>query len=426
MEAVPSREFRAPDYVKIVLFGSALAMFWTALHTIILPLRVLDHVAEGEKNTYLGILIFAGLMVAMLVQPLAGTLSDRSRWGWGRRRPFILAGGVLAILLLPGMGLAWTFVALLASYCLLQLVCNLAQGPFQAFIPDLVAPQKRGLASGVKGLVETLTTIAFFPLIAYYLIKPYSVSGEMLWLWLTLAALGAAILGGTAATVLTVKEEPCRRPAPGHLLPALLNTFRIDIKRNPGFLWFLGSRLLILMATGTIQTFAYYFLRDYVKVANPVDLAAQLVATVAISLLITVYPLGRLSDRIGRKPVILVSGLGATLAVGLMFFASSPSYMLFSAALLGLFLGGFMSSNWALATDLVPPGEEARYLGLTNLATAGAGALARLIGPAIDFFNRLQAELGYQVMLAVCMAYLVAGSLLVLKVKGRVREAELA
>jgi MFS family permease len=80
-------------------------------------------------------------------------------------------------------------------------------------------------------------------------------------------------------------------------------------------------------------------------------------------------------------------------------------------------LAAFSSTNWALATDLVPKGEEARYLGLANMATAGGGALARLIGPVMDFANNRVANLGYSVMLLACTAYLVAGALILLKVK---------
>ena len=78
-----------------------------------------------------------------------------------------------------------------------------------------------------------------------------------------------------------------------------------------------------------------------------------------------------------------------------------------------------MSTNWALATDLVAKDEEARYLGLTNLATAGGAALARLIGPVIDFFNASSPGLGYSVMLLACFIYLLVGSLLVMKIKKR-------
>ena len=78
-----------------------------------------------------------------------------------------------------------------------------------------------------------------------------------------------------------------------------------------------------------------------------------------------------------------------------------------------------MSSQWALATDLVAKGEEARYLGLVNMSSAGAGASSRLIGPVIDFFNTHSPNLGYQVMLLVCFICFVLGSLLLVKIKGR-------
>ena len=78
-----------------------------------------------------------------------------------------------------------------------------------------------------------------------------------------------------------------------------------------------------------------------------------------------------------------------------------------------------MSSQWALATDLVARGEEARYLGLVNMSVAGAGAASRLIGPVIDFFNSFSTNLGYSVMLLVCFICFVVGSLLLVKVKAQ-------
>jgi Na+-transporting NADH:ubiquinone oxidoreductase subunit NqrD len=59
---------------------------------------------------------------------------------------------------------------------------------------------------------------------------------------------------------------------------------------------------------------------------------------------------------------------------------------------------------------------------LTNLAMCAGSALARLIGPVIDFFNGLSHNLGYSVMLLACFVFFVVGSLLILKIKG-VRDA---
>ena len=89
---------------------------------------------------------------------------------------------------------------------------------------------------------------------------------------------------------------------------------------------------------------------------------------------------------------------------------------MFSGALIGMANGALLSGSWALATDLAVNGEEAKYLGLTNLAMAGGSALARLIGPVIDLFNGISQGLGYQVMLLICFVSLI-GTLIIVKVK---------
>jgi len=412
--------FRRIDYIKITIFGFALAALWSSLHSIVLPLRLLDFVAESEKNTYLGILTFAGLILAMFVQPIAGAISDRSGFRWGRRRPYILLGMAIAILLLPGIGVFGTYAAVFIIYCLLQVSANIAQGPYQAFIPDLVPEGKRGLASGVKSLLEILGGITLVRLIGYFM-GQYSTGEGSFWLWLVLGALALVLFGATAATVLTVKEQPGSGGPKLSLLPALYQSFKVNVKTNSDFILFLISRLLIFMALATLQTFTLYYLRDVVGITNPAAATADLLIAVGIGMILIVFPAGRLSDKIGRRPVVVSSGFLGALGILILFFSPGYGYIIFGGAIIGIAAGAFMSSNWALATDLVARGEEARYLGLTNMATAGGAALARLIGPVIDFFNNYAPGLGYQVMLGACFSYFVAGSLLLIKIKVRRR-----
>jgi len=411
-------KFSSVDYIKISIFGFALAALWGSLHTIVMPLRLLDFVAEPEKNTYLGLLTFAGLILAIVVQPIAGAISDRSGFQWGRRRPYILIGATATMLFLPGIGLAGSYIAIFFIYCLLQVSTNIAQGPYQAFIPDLVPEGRRGSASGVKTLLEIVGGVALLYPIAFFMDRYFAGQGAS-WLWLALGALAIVLLGVVITTLLTVKE----RPGTGSqlpLLPTLYKSFRINVRANRDFVWFLISRLLVLMAFTTLQTFALYFLRDVVGVANPASATAQFSIVAVVGMLAVVYPAGRLSDRIGRRPVVVASGLLGALGIALIFlFQHSHILIIFCGGLVGISFGAFMSSNWALATDLVGKGEEARYLGLTNLATAGGAALARLIGPVIDFFNAYSPRLGYSVMLGACFIYFLIGSLLLMKIKGR-------
>ncbi|MFC1913012.1 MFS transporter [Chloroflexota bacterium] len=408
--------FGPADYIKITVLGFALTALWQSLHTIILPLRLLDFVAESQKNTYLGLLAFTGLVLAMAVQPIAGAISDRSGFRWGKRRPYILIGMILAMLFLPGIGFSGSYAAIFIVYCLLQISSNAAQGPYQAFIPDLVPTGRRGLASGVKTLLEILGGVALIYPLALFMDR-YAAGDGGYWLWLVLGALAVVLLGGMLATVLMVKEPAGVAGPRLPLLSNLYKSFHIDVKVNHDFIWFLVSRLLVFMAFATLQAFTLYFLRDVVGIASPAEATAEFSIVAVVGMLAAVYPAGYLSDRVGRRPVLVASGLFSALGILLVFlFKDNFTVIVICGGLIGLSSGAFMSTNWALATDLVAKGEEARYLGLTNLATAGGAALARLVGPVIDFFNAHSANLGYSVMLLICFVYFVAGALLLLKV----------
>jgi MFS family permease len=221
------------------------------------------------------------------------------------------------------------------------------------------------------------------------------------------------------ATIVWIKEKPSFIPVEKKSLGAsAFGVFRIDLKHHRSFVWFLASRLLVFAAFTTIQQFALYFFKDVVGVADPAAASFRFLLVSVIGMLIAAYPSGWLSDRIGRKPIAFSAALLGALAIMLiLFLPKQVNMLLFPAALLGVALAAFSSTNWALATDLVNRGEEARYLGLANMATAGGGALARLIGPVMDFANNRVANSGYSVMLLACTVYLIAGALILLKVK---------
>ena len=410
--------FRRRDYVKITVFGFALTALWQSLHSIILPLRLLDFVPEAQKNTYLGWLTFGGLLLALAVQPIAGAISDRSGFKWGRRRPYILIGSIIALLIIPGIGLAGSFAAIFAVYCLLQIATNTAQGPYQAFIPEFVPENKHGVASGVKALLEVVGGVILVYLASIFMDR-YSAGEGNRWLWLVLGILAAVLLTAMLATVILVKEAPVSlksRRIP--FTKEFYHTIR-EALSNHDIVWFLVSRLLVFMAFTTIQQFALYFLRDVIGVANPAESTARFSIFAVAGVLLVVWPSGYLSDRIGRKPISITAGLLGALGIGIIALTKEYSAILGAAVIIGIALGAFNSANWALATDLVAKGEEARYLGIANMATTGGAALARAIGPVIDFFNNRSPLLGYNVMLLACMAYFVIGAALVFKIKRR-------
>ena len=91
-----------------------------------------------------------------------------------------------------------------------------------------------------------------------------------------------------------------------------------------------------------------------------------------------------------------------------MLAATDVVWLYGAGSLIGAGMGLFLTSNWALANRMAPAEHAGRHLGLTNIATAGAAALARLEGPVVDSLNGVQpgAWWGYEAIFvfgAVCI-----------------------
>ena len=400
-------------YLKITILGLGLTALSQSLHGIILPLRVLDFVGEAEKNTALGALTFTGLVLAMLSQPIASAFSDSTTSRWGRRKPYILFGGLAVLVLLPGIGLAGSYAFLFVAYCLIQLAANTAQGPYQGYLPELVPLDHRGRASSLKSLMEILGGVVGVIIIGH-LMSGYSGESNA-GLWSSILVLTLVIGVILLYLWLSLRERPTIF-APKPFRNPLLS-YRFSLRDNPGFGWLLGSRLFIFMGAATIQTFALFYLRDVLGVDDPAGSTAAFLVTAVAGMSLAIFPAGFLADRYGKGSLSMAASLLGALGVSFLLMWPSTATVMVAAGMVGFAVGTFGVTNWAMATELVVKGEEARYLAIANMATAGGAALSRLIGPVIDHFNRVELNLGYQVMLGACVVYFIVGGLLLMKVK---------
>lgn len=395
-------------YTALSAYALANSLLWNSVHPLLLPIIVLGLAGEELKNSVLGGITFVGLIVAMVAQPLWGALSDNARTRWGRRRPFIVAGALGTALLLAALGQAGTLGALFALYVALQLVFNSSLAAYQGLIPDLVPPHRRGVASGAKNFAEVLGLIIAALAISSLVTETSLLPGFV--------AIIAVFALGTAITCLAIREPAAAGAPPAPAVESLRGAFRVSPRRHADFFWMLAGRLLFVVAMTSIQAFSLFYIRDVLRPADALSLWRDLTASIGLAILLVTYPAGLLADRIGRRPVILAAGACAGAGALLMMGATESTGVLVFGTLVGLGIGLFLSANWALATDLIPPGEGARFMGLTNLATAGGAALARLNGPVIDLLNDLTPLLGYRaLLLGVGVSFLV-GALLVLKV----------
>lgn len=385
------------ELISLNSYWVGLSFMWNSLHVLILPAILLGFVPDERKNTVLGLLTFTGLVVAMLIQPLSGALSDRWNSRFGRRRPLIALGTGLDLIFLAVLAFAGGLPLLAIGYIGLQFTSNLAHGPAQGLMHDRVPIAQMGVASGIKNLFD-MAGLVISSLLVGRLLTARNVP-------LAFGSVAAVLVLGSLLTLFGVWEKPTM------LEDEIENRKPFDfafgaLKERPIFRRLILSRLLFLTGVYGVQTFAQYYIRDTLAVPDPVKLTGDLLATIVLALIGFSLVAGYLSDRLGRKPLHIAAATLVAAGNVMMMFAETPTAILIFGSLIGAGIGLFLSANWALANDHAPAGEAGKFLGLTNVATAGAGALSRLAGPGIDAINALQpgAYHGYDGLFIVAAA----------------------
>ena len=420
----PMERGRGPrllDYVDISIYSFGLRGFTFALSAIIVPVLLLDIVPADRKNTYLGLATFSALMISVVAIPAMGAVSDRVRLPYGRRIPYIVLGTVLACVLLPALAITSNYVLFVFILVAITIGVSVAQGPYQAFIPDKTPEASRGMASGTKTVSEILGIAVIAGLVGYVAGR-YNQDLQMgfHWIW---AALGVSVflyLATMVITMLTVVEAPASKTKPvvAAASPSLPPE---DDPRNrllpPGFSWYLLSRFLFLGATGVIETFGLFYLQDVIEVESPAEAAGLLSVIFGLAALLGALAAARTSDRIGYRPLIASAGLMGAAGIGLLLTADTLLEVIAGGLIIGVGAGVFFSADWALATALVSPGRAAEHLGLTSIATAGGAAAARLLGFGVDALNTGAGDRGYEGILLISGIAFLLGGLLVFTVR---------
>ncbi len=360
-----------------------LSFMWNSLHVTILPAILLKYIPETQKNTWLGLLTFFGLIIALVVQPISGAITDRWHSKIGKRRPFMFLGSAGDLVFLLIMGFIGGLPALFIGYIGLQFTSNIAHGPAQGLLPDEVPAEQLGMASGIK------TALDMLGIIISSLLMGFLISSDNPDPRLSITVIIALLVIFASITLFFSKEKPFEPQEKNRIdlwktIKEVFN-FKIDGDRNYWRLIF--SRFLYLVGIYGFQSFAQYFIRDKFSGQDPIMFTQVVMGSFVVVLIIFSLVAGKLSDRIGRKRLQTLSSFIGAFGAVLLIFAKTPFQLIFFGSIMGVGLGIFLSVNWALANEMAPAGETGKYIGLTNIATAGSAAVARLEGPMTDILN---------------------------------------
>jgi MFS family permease len=439
------RKLRWYDLITVNIFYFALTTRSQTL-AIIVPLLVQEFVGEATKGTALGNIRLWGLMIAVLFQAVAGILSDRNTARIGRRRPFMLIGAVTEVMVFIAIGVIAArmegqtgYWVLFGAYVLSMLSANTGHAAVQGLIPDIVPQSKHGLYSGVKAFFELPAPLIFVSFVISRMVGNDNI-------WGALIVLSGVVLVCTAIAM-AVPEKPISKPpypmdwAPilrlvlmtgaftaiilgagalvnfvNQLTSGLSDTLRLILtagmgvlgmalavilgvwasirisvgekgdQSNRSFTWWVVNRLAFLVGSNNISIFAIYFLQE--RFADQAGVAVEeifgrIILFVGLAIFISSIPAGWLTDKFGRKILCFFSGVLATFGTLVLILSVNTGLLYVGSVLIGIAIGFFYAASWALGTTLVPPQEAGRYLGIQNLAGAGAGAIGAYIGGPI-------------------------------------------
>ncbi|HPM53152.1 MAG TPA: MFS transporter [Rhodoglobus sp.] len=355
--------------------GAYIALITPVATTLALKVGELD--PEG-KETSLGLISAIGALVAIVSNALTGALSDRTRSGLGRRRPWIIAGSAGGVVALAIVGFAPNLVVATLGWILAQLTLNMVLAALQALLPDQVPLEQRARVSSVLGISQQVSPLLGIG-IAYGV---QAAGGGIGLMFLIPGIIGALMLALLVAKIRDVPHEQAGRFTFGEFVRG----FRIDKGKGADFGWAWFGRFFVILGFGVYTTYQVYFIGDRLKVTGPDVVLTQLYALLIFSAVLTVSAIvsGRISDRTGRRKIFVFLA-AAIVGVGLTLLALTSSLPMFfvAASVMGVGIGAFFAVDLALITDVLPDKEHkaAKDLGIFNIANSLPQSVAPAIAP---------------------------------------------
>jgi MFS family permease len=359
----------------------------------------------GGKETALAWISGAGALSSIVVNPVAGALSDRTTSPLGRRRPWLVAGALTGAALMVLMTFQTSILGLALVWALVQGASNAALAGATAYVPDQVPVPQRGLVSGLIGMAQVIGVVLGLALVSYLVTDLRQ--GAFL--------VGALLLVLPLPLILTVPDARLPASALGPFrLGGFLRDFWISPREHPDFAWAWITRFLMWLGTAMVTLYMLFYLKDGIGYPEPEKGQTMLTGLYGLGTIITAAIGGRLSDRSGRRKVyvlwasLVMSGAALVLAWVPTFGAAAGA-----ALVLGLGYGVYLAVDQALVTQVLPSaGSRARDLGVINIANASPQVLAPVIAaPIVTSFG------GYPMLYTVVAVVTALAGILVRRIR---------
>ena len=321
------------NYKNTFLIGLAffaILMLWQVYNTycpLILEELLANRYEDANKLTYvIGIIMAMDNLAALILMPIFGVLSDKTKTKKGKRMPYILIGMLASALLFPLIATFYLLNSLMGVILLIMLVLIIMQGyrsPAVALMPDITPKPLRSKANGIINLVGYIGAIIAGAL-AMVFKKTDGSSQSLVYLWPFVIAsifmlIAMFILYFKVDEVKLLKENKEAIEYGEKYSQSLENVSEerpLSKKDFKNLIIILIAIFFWFMSFNAIETFNSLFCQ---KILNDSGIHGTFTIILTVSSIISFIVLSPLADKIGRKASILIGLLG--LIIGLTIIA---------------------------------------------------------------------------------------------------------
>ncbi len=379
-------------------------LIWGAVPGILLPQQTTLLLGEEGKLANYTIIMTIGAFCAMIAQPIAGQISDRTRSRFGRRAPWMIIGSLAGALSLVGLAFANSLVGIIIAWTLVQITFNFAQGPLSAIMPDRVPLKRRGTFAALSGI--GLMVGALGGQIVGSLFFNSITAGYVFFAVFAVAVLALFVVFNPDYSSAKITPEPFS-------VAEFLRTFWVSPIKHPDFFWAFTGRLLLYTGYFAVTGLQLFLLTDYFGVEHPEQIIPVLGLLSLVGIIISTVVSGPLSDRIGRrKPFVFASSAVVSLAFLLPWIWPDITSWMIMTFIAGFGFGMFQAVDTALISEVLPSAKSfAKDLGVVNIAATLPQTLAPGIAGAIAL------AFGYAALFPVAIVLGILGAFAILPIK---------
>jgi maltose/moltooligosaccharide transporter len=374
------------SYPKTVVLGLGfliITLSWSIYNAYVPPIleRLLAHLPYTD--TAVGFIMTFDNIVAILLIPWFGAMSDRTWTRFGRRMPYLLVS-------IPVAAVFFTLIPFSASSLItlipVIIIMNIAMAAFRApaiaLMPDLTPSEHRSKANGIINLMGGLGALIFY------------------FGFTTIMGVEAAFVAAGAimifimALLLTVIREPREQfetagQRPGGIVMSLFAVLKGE-ERSTRFIFF--AIFMWFIGWNGVETFFTLYGMD--KWGIDETQAAFYLGFFSLAFLLMAVPSGFIATNVGRKRTVLAGLAGMTMMLGSFYFATP---IILAAGLLisgGVFWALININSYPMVSDMSPAGKLGTYTGLyyffsmlaAIIAPPVFGAIMDLLGTRMALF----------------------------------------